>query len=390
VKIAYIDPGLSTRKGHNASMVCEFDEALVRERGHTLRVLCGAGLDRRWFQDLHADLRPVFRIDGYARPGLGDLADPRLQTLLDAVVADLNSGGIDDCDAVLMPTTYPLHLRALAKLAPRLRKRRLVAGMLLPSEFWSADADGARRIDSLFIDSIDALSADCDFLAYSETGTFRCGAQVVPLATMLPPLATSSANQVQELAHASARPNGSESQVIGFFGSPFVTKGFTLMVEAVHRLARTGAGPANRLCIRLPHGHEDLCSKLNQMAPWVDAQSRQTTNGEYLTEMSRVDAVWALYDPQEYRHKMSGIVPEAICLGKPLLIAEGCEAIHDFLERHAPGSFIAGSYAADTIGAVLDLDRAHWSHPSRCAAAHAPLARQLKSMDRYLAVCGVN
>ena len=100
--------------------------------------------------------------------------------------------------------------------------------------------------------------------------------------------------------------------------------------------------------------------------------------------------MWALYDPLHYGDKMSGIVPEALSLGKPVLVAEGCVAIQEFLERHAPGAFIAAGYDLASVQAVLALEPGHWRPARRCARSHAPLVQQLKGMDRYLAVCGIH
>lgn len=390
MKIAYIDPGLSARKGHNAAMLEEFDTALVVERGHQVSYLCAANADRKAFDDLAGSLLPVFRIDGYARPCVADLFDERRIAAIDTVMAaDLEASQVlDGCDAILMPTAYPLHLRALARRTTALAGRRVALGMLLPASFWGSDGECEQRIGELFATSIDSLNADADLFAYSETGAFRFGANPVSLATLLPPLAGPSARQVQHLA-AAQRHGAGDTTVLGFFGSPFTSKGFGLLVDAVQALAQAGAQPATRVVFRLPAGNEELCRQLNAVAPWVDAASRQTSNRQYLEEMAGADAVFGLYNPQEYGAKMSGIVPEAISLGKPLMLAEGCHAIQDFLERHAPGSFLCGSYDVQTVADVLMLPRDAWARPARCARNHAPLMQQLKSMDRYLSVCGL-
>ena len=41
MRITYVDPGLSSRKGHNASMAFELDDALVRERSHHVTFVQG-------------------------------------------------------------------------------------------------------------------------------------------------------------------------------------------------------------------------------------------------------------------------------------------------------------------------------------------------------------
>lgn len=391
MRIAYVDPGLSSRKGHNAAMLEEFDTALAIERGHAVSYLCAASADPKIFDGLAGSLKPTFRVDGYARLRAADLFDEqRLQMIDELTAADLQASSVlDTCDAILMPTAYPLHLRALARRRSVLAGRRVALGLLLPARFWGGDDDACeQRIGEIFADSIDSLNAGTDLFAYSETGSFSFGANAVSLATLLPPLAAPNALHVQRLA-AEHRPPNPDGPLLGFFGSPFSSKGFGLLVEALQGLARNGVQPAARIMLRLPAGYEQVCAQLNALGPWVDATSRQADNRQYLQEMAGADVVLGYYDPREYGAKMSGIVPEAISLGKPLLLAEGCNAICDFLERHAPGSFVSGPYDAQILADVLMLPGSAWDRPARCARLHAPLMQQLKSMDRYLSVCGL-
>lgn len=393
MRIAYVDPGLSSRKGHNAAMLEEFDAALAVERGHEVTYLCAATADARSFDRLTGTLKPTFRIDGYARPRAADLFDEQRMHKIDEMMAvDLQSAEdvLDGCDAILMPTAYPLHLRALARRASSLARRRLALGLLLPARFWGGDDEATeQRIGEIFADSVDRLNACADLFAYSETGSFSFGANALTsLATLLPPLAAPNALHVQSLTTTHCGPIPDRPK-LGVFGSPFASKGFGLLVEAVQSLVHNGVQPAVQLMLRLPAGHEQACRQLNAFAPWIDATSRQTDNRRYFEEMAGADIVYGYYDPQEYGTKMSGIVPEAISLGKPLLLAEGCHAICDFVERHAPGSFVSGQYDAQTLADMLMLPRGAWERPALCAQSHAPLMQQLKSMDRYLSVCGL-
>jgi hypothetical protein len=390
MKIAYLDPGLTCRKGHNAAMVAEFDHALAKQRRHEVAYVCSAAIDRREFSDIQGSIVPTFRIDGYAKPSATDLFDSeRFERIADSLSADLDHVEIlKDCDAILMPTAYPLHMEALRRRASTLRGRRVVIGMLLPCSFWGADAASERRIGSLLANSINALSQETDLFAYSETGQFHFDESPVALATLLPPLAEPSAKHVRRLQteSTSVTPN---PPALGFFGSPFTSKGFGLLAQAVETFSRLDIVPKMRVVIRLPAGHEQACQSLRALAPWVDATSRQTSNEEYLADMAVVDVVWGFYSPDGYAHKMSGIIPEAISLGKPMLIAEGCHAIQDFLERHAPGSFLCGAYDTQTLADVMMLPAETWARPIACARSHASLMQHLKDMDRYLAVCGL-
>jgi hypothetical protein len=391
MRIVYIDPGLSVRKGHNAAMAEELDDALVTERGNQVTYLIGASANPLDFAHLRGKVLPAFRIDGYARPGVEDLQDSsRLARILNLIAADLDATrALDDCDAVLMPTAYPLHIRALSLRAEHLRGRRVVVGLLLPARFWSPDEERVASIADLFGQGLHAL-ADCTQLfLYNETGSFSLRDSVLSIPRLLPPLGTRNADLVRQLAQRTL-PSASELQPsIGFFGSPFTSKGFGLLVSAAKRLVAAGESPNIRLVVRLPQGYEPACAELAAIAPWVDARSSRTSNEAYLSEMSSVDVVWALYDPIEYGDKMSGIVPEALSLGKPLLVTEGCSGIEEFIEWQAPGSHVCGPYDERTVANVLKLPANVWVRPAICARNHAPLIAELKSMPRYLAVCGL-
>jgi hypothetical protein len=391
MRIAYVDPGLSGPLGHNAAMVEEFDASLVREYGHVVSYAVGASVDARDFPHLSGRLVPAFRIDGYARPGPSDLHDPtRLSRIIETIATDLQSSAVlDDCDAVLMPTAYPFHVRALALLAPRLRGRRVVIGLLLPARYWTPGGTPAADVADLFGVGLHLLGKEAELFLYNETGTFELRDSVLSLPRLLPPFGTTSAKRVRELAARSLTGDRTQAPSLGFFGSPFGSKGFGMLASAVERVAQAGGEPRTRLVVRLPQGHEAICKRLQEMAPWVDARSERTSNEAYLAEMAAVDAVWAFYDPAEYGDKMSGIVPEALSLSKPLLIADGCRGIEDFLEWQAPGSFMCGAYDERTVVDVLSLPAPAWSRASSCAREHAPLIAQLKSMPRYLAVCGL-
>lgn len=390
MNIIYLDPGQANRCGHNYAMVHEFDEALVRERGHEVHhvVQCLGRPDQ--LPALRGQVHPVIQIDGYARLSAADILDERRRnTLIEAVAADLARAPFGEADVLLMPTVYPLHLRALADHISLPSHCRVVLGMLLPCSFWAPEDAPRQALAEWMAHSINALASRTDLLVYSETGRFVFGQDVVPTSTLLPPLAGTTAQLVRELATPidvapKARP------VLGFFGSPFTTKGFELLVRTLQRFTQADQVPTMDVRICLPPGHAAMCERINSLGQWVHADSMDSDNATYLRRMAEVDVVWACYDPQEYRGKMSGIVPEAISLGKPVLLAEGCDALQNFLDAQAPGSFLLTPYDDQALVQALSIHGEVWLRLMRCAAAHAPLMQQMKSMHRYLSVCGVN
>jgi hypothetical protein len=106
--------------------------------------------------------------------------------------------------------------------------------------------------------------------------------------------------------------------------------------------------------------------------------------------MAAVDAVHCFYDPAQYAGKMSGIPAEALALGRPVLLADGCEAMIDFVERHAPGSYVSGPYSAQTLEMALAMPLSSWRRIAECAHGSSAGVRALKSMSRFLAVCGLH
>jgi len=133
-----------------------------------------------------------------------------------------------------------------------------------------------------------------------------------------------------------------------------------------------------------------MCDQLNALSPALEATSAEMSNAQYFEAMADVDAVLAFYDPAEYGTKMSGIVPEAICLGKPVVISDGCDGLCRFLDRYAPGSFATGTYGPGDLAAILRLPAPLWSSLGAKARASSDVVRMMKSMRRYLTLGGMS
>jgi hypothetical protein len=289
--------------------------------------------------------------------------------------------GLARHDVVLMPTAYPLHLQALADHAPSLRQAHFACGMMMPPSFWAGEAEAAPLIARILEDAVCRLQGEHS-LFYTETGQYPFASATVQTPSLLPPVSGATEALMAELASA-ARPDG-EALRVGFFGSPFTSKGYNLLVEAI----QAGLPPQLRVVLRLPPGHGERCAALNAASDRVDAASGATDNAEFLRAMAAVDVVYALYDPAWYGEKMSGIIPEAICLGRPLLVSADCTALTTFLDRTAPGSFVSVSYDPGSLRAALALPASVWRDRAARAAASAPVVRALKNARRYLTAAG--
>jgi hypothetical protein len=383
MKVLLVDPGLNGRTGHNGALAEELDRELSGRVD--FRIAGNARVRADDFRDLRAPISAAFRVSGYAKYAARQLADSRLMSSFrSAIDEDLAALDIDACDLILMPTVYPLHLEALARRAGRLQRQRLTFGMLMPPEYWAADASAAAAVEQIMLDAVQHLYGQTDALFYSETGAYHFGAQRISMPLLLPPVSAATGNLLARLEREAANP--AETTRFGFFGAPFPAKGFDHLLG----LARHGVPDGAQLVVRLPAGHEDICSRLNALSPHIDARSQAMTNADYLQQMAQVDVVLAAYDPEHYALKMSGIVPEAICLGRSVLVTDGCTALVDFLDRHAPGSFATQPYGVNGLAAAMALPATHWQRLAHSARASAAVMRSLKEARRYLALAGVD
>ena len=384
MKILLLDPGLRTRAGHNAALLAEFDLELRSLPRVRLSAAGSAALQAAEFKGLGCAPRPLFRIDGYWRPTPQDVLEPaRLSGLVDSIVADVERLPLEDFDGLLMPTVYPLHLIALARVAPRLARTRLMLGFLMPVSFWMPDTEACAVLGSQVGEATMTLQQHCELIAYSETGAYEFGGMRADMATLLPPLAAPTARLVESLATA---PAIGERVVFGFFGQPFTSKGLDVVANASRALDPSRVS----VRFRLPPGHEALCQQLRSLAACVDATSTDMSNDAYLRQMAEVDVVLACYDPAHYGDKMSGVVPEAVSLGKPLVVSEACRSLIGFLDRYAPGAFIAGAYQPGALAELLALPAELWRVVATKAHASSPVVRSLKGMRRYLAAGGLD
>ncbi|MEJ8825594.1 hypothetical protein WKW80_26805 [Variovorax humicola] len=383
MRILLIDPGLVPATGHNQAMLQELDAA-IREGDGTATLVCACArqVDTRHFAHLACEVRPVFRFHGYARWRASDAAQFASPTFFeDVCIEDLSSLPLQDFDIVLMPTAYPFHLAALATCGERFPQLRIACGLLMPPRFWAADEASVAMLEAAMHRAVLLLGKRENTLLYSESGQCRIGSALVSTPCLLPPASRATLRQMQQLCRDVPSTFGGALR-LGFLGQPEVRKGFA-HVEA---LVQAGLPAGVSLTVRLPPGWEALCAKWTADAPAVDATSAPMDNRAFLDAMASVDVVLAFYSPGHHREQMSGIVAEAICLGKPLLIAIGCDALIDFLARQAPGSYLCQPYGLEGLVAALTASPGSWRSRALAARASAAAMQELKSADRYLAI----
>jgi hypothetical protein len=381
--VLLLDPGLFTHGGHNAALAEEF--CLALRDSAELTVAAARGYAASTGPLASARIDAVFRVNGYVRFSGSTFAQPSgLAEVRRVVEEDLTVVAPEHYDVVLMPTAYPLHLEALARRLERCPDTAALIGLLMPPGFWAEDPQAEVGLQRLMATALRAIQALPRARVYSETGTYSLGTNgQLRLPVMLPPASRATADLCAALrAHRGKRGNDVR---FGFFGAPFASKGFGHVIAA----AQMGLAESARLVLRLPAGMDERCTMLSQLSSRIDAESCARSNAEYLRAMADVDVVLVAYDPAHYATKMSGIVPEAICLGKPLLLSDGCDALREFLDRHAPGSYLSVPFNPDSIRAALALPASYWDGLAACAHASAAVVQAMKDMDRYMTLAGL-
>jgi hypothetical protein len=385
MRVLLLDPGLTPSTGHNHAVLVELDAELRRLGATSCVAACARQVDVRQFAHLACEVRTVFRLHGYARWAAADLArDPDPALLEQWCVEDLQSLSLQDFDVVLMPTAYPLHLAALATCGDSLAGVRIVCGLLMPPRFWATDEAALAMLESIMHRAVHQLSRRANTLLYSETGQCRIGSMLVATPSLLPPVSRATILLMEQLGNDRLAPD--RPLRAGFLGQAELRKGF----GHVAALVQSGLPPDMELMVRLPPGWEVPCTQWTSASPRVDASSSAMDNRAFLGAMARVDMVLAFYSPDHHADQMPGIVAEAICLGKPLLIANGCHALIDFLARHAPGSYMCQPWGLEGLVTGLTASREACARMAQAARASAAAMRELKAADRYLAIaCGI-
>lgn len=382
MQLLIIDPGFGNASGHNAAINRELVHELAADAGKTIEIATHRHVDLDTVLDIARHTNPVFRLPGYRRFHGTELTDPEwLADMRAALDADLDRLEPEKADVLLLHTAYPLHLEALARRAQRLAHCRIVIGLLLPPEFWAADDDAAVPLARILGQALSTF-AQAGAMIYGEHGRYTLDDACIAVPVLLPPVSQTMRDLMADLART---PDSARPLRFGFFGAPYASKGFETLVE----VARMGLPEEVELFVCLPGGFEDACRTIAAFGPRIVASSTDTSNAEYLRAMAQVDVVLTHYDPAHYQERMSGIVPEAICLGRPLVVTHGCHAIIDFLDRHAPGSFVTAGFEAAQLAAALSLPRATWDDLADRARASAPLLREMKNLDRYLRITGL-
>jgi glycosyltransferase involved in cell wall biosynthesis len=390
MKIVIVDPGLSGPGGHNGALFEELARELPR-LGFAPTFLCSRNLPVGALAAPDATVVPLFGIDGYAPHAPLFASEAAFAAALESIEAELHAVDWQDVAAVLMPTVYPLHLIALARVLPqRLPPAQVpvALGLLMPTSFWASDAAVAEALGELMLTALQALRAHGPALAYAEAGAFIFGAQRLELPRLLPPVAQDTEALIDALRESAARPDPAQALSFGFFGSPFTSKGIERLRQAI-AIAAADPAWAHRVELVIPPGHAAVAEAYARLGPRVTVRAGRRDNHDYLRAMAAVDVVLLPYDPAHYRDKLSGVLFEAIALGKPVVVIDGNEPLVQWLDQTAPGAYAVCADDAAALADVLKLPTQAFVPLALAARASAPIVTVQKSMRRFLAAAGV-
>ncbi|MBS0429921.1 MAG: hypothetical protein JSR41_21775 [Proteobacteria bacterium] len=385
MRLLLLDPGLSSPYGHNASTVRELDLHVREHGGIELSVATHAGFDPASLGATGCRWRPHLRLHGYARFGTAGApraaAEAEWRECLALCVQDLDRMDLASFDGVWMPTAYPLHLAALAHVGLGMPALRVQVGVLMPPRFWAADASARVWLEELTCQSLRTAAGLARWRIYSETDRVRAGGLCLATPTLLAPLADAFRTRLDALrtSRAAAPASGIRTR-FGFMGEPLARKGFTVVSQAV----ATGLPPHIELHLAMPTHHAARALVLHGRPPGLHIHALGTGNAAYFDALNDIDVLLALYDPGLHDEQMSGIVGEAIALGKAVLVGAGCEAILAFLRRWAPGSFRVAPASLEGLHAAWQLPPSVWASCRREAMAAAPRVLALKDVARHL------
>ncbi len=385
MKLLLLDPGLSSPYGHNAATVRELDLHARERAGIALSVATHERVDPAPLGATCCRWLPGLRLHGYARFGSAGVpqatAEADWREWLALCVQDLERLDLASFDGVWMPTAYPLHLAALVQLGVRMPALRVQVGLLMPPRFWAADGPAGVWLEGLTCQSLRTAATLANWHIHSESDHVCAGDLRLATPTLLTPLADASRARLDaQRTHGDTPPAPGSRIRFGFMGEPLARKGFAVVAQAL----AAGLPPGIDLQLAMPAHHAARALVVHGRAPGLHVRPLGTDNSAYFDALNDIDVLLALYDPALHGEQMSGIVGEAIALGKAVLVGAGCEAILAFLRRWAPGSFRVAPPTAEGLHAAWQLPPEAWASCRREAMAAAPRVLALKDVARHL------
>src|SRR5262245_44409553 len=368
-----IDPGMDLPVGHHLSASSEIALS-ARELGFECTILTSEKCNPADFRHLGCEVLPTFSIGPYL------LSEEREQELASYLARDTELSAqyrasvIPDGAYVLMHTSSPWHLKALAERLKNARCNKVAIGLMLSMSYWTKDPAVATVLESMTRRALSDMERYGCF-AYSEVG------DTAGIGTLVLPLSDQTLRRLQEVDGLGTHRGADREVRMGYFGQPRPPKGFNRLINVLNRDL---GDDKRRIVVEffLPPGFAELTRQINQISPVAHASSSFRDNSRYLADMMSVDVVLCFYDPDLYASQMSGIVTEAATLGKAALVVHGT-ALQRFLDRYSPGSYCAVDFSDDALVAALMQPSEIWRQRQQRALASRGVLRELRRGKRF-------
>jgi len=391
MKIAILDPGLTSTSRHNVARFEEFCREFS-EPGYQCLYVVHQQSRLGALEPQSATLLPLCSLNGYT--SLLQLPDE--PDVVERVVAqtrdELSAVDFSDCDVIIMPTVYPLHLLALAQCLASCETKptlKLALGLRIPLSHWAEDADTQQHLGQALLAAISGLQARLSVCLYSETGRYRFGQTIAQTAVLLPPVTAATQAAIQSRWLPGVRQVSDRPLVLGYFGSPLVCKGLQPLLQAYQQAVQSGR-MVNTLKLCLPPGNDEVLNAFAAVGGPLQGSSQPLRNEDYLAQMAQVDVVILPYDPRQYDERMATVMIEALSLGKAVAFPEDCASLLRFADTQAPGSHVVFDYSVDSITQLLMLQRTSLAGVLEAARQNAAAILAQRAMGRYFAAIGVS
>lgn len=325
MKIALLDPGLKSMKGHHFDLDLRLLRGLER-RGHEVSVHGWAGLPSSVCDMARASgmpLQPSFRAQTYER--LPEDADPwtSYSQIVKRTIEDIST--LPDADLWFWPTFSPFQFAAAVGCG---RKVRQIGGMWWLPRF--PHPVGARAWRTA-VHELGNAAAPISVGAYDERLACLCGTFSAPLPVLTMPC-----------PHDGAAPSGRPPSLgrIGFLGHQRPARGISLLPKLISAVLDRGYDV-------LVHDSGGVVRQL-QSDPRLEVLHYVE---DFAAVIGRCDlVVWPSYH-EAYVHQYSGIVAESIASGIPVVAPAGCLPA-EILLRYGCGRFFNEPELAAVIEAI--------------------------------------
>jgi len=116
---------------------------------------------------------------------------------------------------------------------------------------------------------------------------------------------------------------------IGYIGQPRPSRGFELFANVASAMEKERLSGLVKFIAVIPSDSDKFWNTRNSAdllrynLVGISLEERLMDSKDFAFQMSQVDVVWALGDPDIYRRQTSGIVVHAVCLGKLVITNKG-------------------------------------------------------------------